>query len=180
MDPELFAQIFGSTLFGPQTAAAIPAIPAAPTVAAPPVGPTEGPPAPFPPVQSFEPTNITSGFGTPKPVEPYMTEAMASTPLGASLEPAAPSGGVPVPTPRPPGAPTGTPAGQSNALLNSLKGVQMPAAPVAQKVSTPHAPALRPVQGGGLLELLNALNIGAQGVPGLKLPSTLGQALGGR
>jgi hypothetical protein len=57
----------------------------------------------------------------------------------------------------------------------------MPDAPVAQKVSTPHAPQVAKIQAGNLADLLASLGIGPQqALPGLKLPSTLGQALGGR
>lgn len=158
-----------------------PVLPAGPTV--PPPGASYGPPAPFPPVQGFEPTNVTTGFGAPKSVEPYMSEPMPAGPvpsLGQSLEPA--PQGVPLPKPRPADAPT---AAQANAqqgagLLKTLQGVQMPKPPEAQKVATPHLPTLRPIQGGGIFDLLASLGMGPQqALPGLKLPSTLGAALAG-
>lgn len=132
------------------------------------------------------------------PVMPPAPPVMASPtpevpPLGASLEPQ-----IPMPTPNPlrqadiaqdaaqdtsdaaavPQAPGAVPG---SALLKTLQGVQMPAPPLAQKVSTPHLPPLKPIQGGGLMELMAQLGIGPQqAMPGLKLPSTLGQSLGGR
>lgn len=64
-------------------------------------------------------------------------------------------------------------------FAEALKGVKMPADPVLQKISSPSAP--RPttqIKGGDIVALLQALNAGAGAGAGLKLPSTLGQALG--
>lgn len=130
-----------------------------------------------------------------RPVEPYMTDPLA----GGQPQ-------VPVPTPQPAGLPSlgaslepnptgyatnpwskegilgsgSVPKGTSS-IADSLKGVVTPQAPQAQKVSTPHAPTLAKLPGGNVAELLAQLGIGPQqAFPGLKLPSTLGQALGGR
>lgn len=65
-----------------------------------------------------------------------------------------------------------------DAFAKALQGVKAPAAPVLQHLSTPVAP--RPstqIKGGDLIALLQSLNA-APGAGGLKLPSTLGQALG--
>lgn len=206
MDPELLSLLFGGIpgMTGGMPGAAIP--PAAPIVAPPPppvVAPAApqmmaGPPAPMVAPQGFEMTN-TGNPRMPAPGEDYRTQSMNPVPapdyaswapgagagptsLGAALEPA----GVPMPRPRPaeagPGAnqlPAAAPGG--DALLKTLRGVQAPAAPTPQKVSTPHAPQIAKIQGGALADLLASLGIGPQqALPGLKLPSTLGQALGGR
>jgi len=182
MDPETLAML----LF--QGSGALPPMPPqTPQVAVPPVPtPTtvqaavpQMPPAPLPPVQSFEPTNtgnpMVMGPNEAYRSEPYQGGGVPST-LGRAL-----NGPVPVPQARPAEAPGAAPAGGGNALLNTLKGVKMPDAPVAQKVSTPHAPQVAKIQAGNLADLLASLGIGPQqALPGLKLPSTLGQALGGR
>lgn len=190
MDPDILAWLMSGGM-GPQPGAMLPGVSAPagapavapPVVAPPPVAPVAAmPPAPMVPPQSFEPTNT----GNPmmmRPPEPYMSEPAQS--LGAALTPAPAGGsGVPLPQPRPANAPGATPVpetGGSDALLKTLRGVQMPAAPTPQKVSTPHAPQLGKIQAGGLADLLASLGIGPQqALPGLKLPSTLGQALGGR
>lgn len=136
--------------------------------------PAPGAPAEVPGVPT--PTNPMT-----RAPEPYMTEPYQAPTVGSVLEP------VPLPTPRPANAPTaptdasGAKKSGTDALLQSLRGVQMPKPPEAQKVSTPHAPALRPIQSGGLAELMASLGVGPQqAFPGLKLPSTLGAALGGR
>lgn len=77
-----------------------------------------------------------------------------------------------------------TQPGAGNALTNALRGVVVPKPPDAQKVSTPAAP--RPtaaIKGGELLQLLELLNASSNAGAGnqaLKLPSTLGGALGAR
>lgn len=152
-----------------------------------------GPPAPLPPMQSFEPTNPGNpmqmgpseayrsdpmgGPSTPYN-EPYRSDPYQPQSLGASLDPR-----VPMPQPRPAAAGPGAAAAPAPGagLLKALQGVKAPEAPQAQKVSTPAQPALRPIQSGGFAELMASLGIGPQqAFPGLKLPSTLGQALGGR
>lgn len=123
------------------------------------------------------------------------------TDIGAAL-----AGSVPMPRPRPmpgdiqgpatgPGAPMdiSTPGAQANPtgmpeksmsdkLMETLKGVKMPAGPELQRLGTPAAP--RPttqIKGGDLMALLAAAG-GGQGSQGIdyKLPSTLGMALNGR
>lgn len=168
LDPQLFQMLFGSTAMTPVVPPVVP-----PPMPAPTMAPMMG-----------------------RPAEPYMTDPLvpggqtpqvpvsAPASLGASLEPQ-----VPMPQPRPAEAPGGAnananaaeQAGNANksAMLSALKGVVAPAAPQAQKVSTPHAPAMAKLAGGNVAELLAALGIGPQqAFPGLKLPSTLGQALG--
>ena len=49
-----------------------------------------------------------------------------------------------------------------NALANALRGVQAPAPPVAQKIATPHAPALAKIQGNQLASLLASLGVAPQ------------------
>lgn len=178
LDPMLFNLIFG----GPAAAqplpvpAPVPQIPATPPPAL--MGDAFGPPAPMPPMQSYEPTNIGPRIAAPN--EAYRSEPMPS--LGASLEPRS-TGGVPVPRPRPSEAPAAADqqSSASDRLLQSLRGVKAPEPPVAQRVATPSLPTLRPIQGGGFVDLLASLGVGPQqALPGLKLPSTLGQALGGR
>lgn len=139
------------------------------------------PPLPTMPSVGAPPQEAYRSVPMPAPVEDYRTQpAMPS--LGASLAGPATGGGVPTPRPRPSEAPAAAPApSQGDALLKTLQGVKAPPAPVAQKVSTPNLPALRPIQGGGIIELLASLGIGPQqAVQGMKLPGTLGQALGGR
>lgn len=183
MDPETLAMLMfqGSGALPPMPQPVVaPVMPPPALAMAPGVAPV-GPPAPMPAPQSFEQTNT----GNPMmmgPSEAYRSEpAGVPTSLGAALTP---GGGVPLPQPRPADAPGATPvpaAGGSDALLKSLRGVTAPAAPTPQKVSTPHAPQLGKIQGGQLFDLLASLGIGPQqALPGLKLPSTLGQALGGR
>jgi hypothetical protein len=98
--------------------------------------------------------------------------------LGQSLEPSA-AAGVPLPTPRPADAPKAPASG--DALLKSLQGVKAPAAPTPQRVGTPHMAPLRPIQSGGFFDLMASLGIGPQqAMSGMKLPGTLGAALGGK
>jgi hypothetical protein len=137
------------------------------------------PPAQTRPIEPYMTDPLMSGSPTP-PVMPQLSQPAS---LGAVLDPT-----VPIPRPRPAEAPGGTYAAQTSQsavndpsrLLNSLKGVVAPPPPVAQKVGTPHAPTMAKLQGGNVAELLASLGIGPQqAFPGLKLPSTLGQALGG-
>jgi hypothetical protein len=70
--------------------------------------------------------------------------------------------------------PAGTPGfGQKlGSLAQGLRGVTAPAAPVAQRVATPHAPVARPIGSGNeLVSLLMSLGIGPKDiVPGFRLP----------
>lgn len=90
-------------------------------------------------------------------------------------------GGPGGPTPFSGAGATGTPADQAKkaaGIAAALKGVQAPAAPAVQKISTPNAP--RPsgtIKGGELQALLSALNA-APGASGIKLPTTLGSSIG--
>lgn len=76
-------------------------------------------------------------------------------------------------------APAGAtkPEDKLGGLAAALRGTKMPADPVQQKISSPSAP--RPttqIKGGDLMALLQALNA-TPGASGLKLPSTLGEAI---
>jgi hypothetical protein len=131
--------------------------------------------------------------GVPPPPVDLAPDA-GPTDVGAALT----GNTVPLPRPRPqgtdvgaqsrPGAPmditsdaqkAGAGAdGKKPSFLDALKGVKAPPNPEVQKISTPAAP--RPttaIKGGDLMALLTALNA-APGAGGIKLPSTLGQALG--
>lgn len=155
------------------------------------IPPTPAPPAtlagattPPPPATPASPVP-----GVPTPTNPLMAESYRSEPapaatLGSVLEPHPPvtTGSANAAPVGPPIADTSSVSKRSSGddLLKTLRGVQMPKPPEVQKVSTPHAPALRPIQSGGLAELMASLGVGPQqAFPGLKLPSTLGQALGG-
>lgn len=142
------------------------------------------------PATQAPPSIMALGMGaggalpTPQAAPPVPMPAAGPNSLGAALEPNPTgygtnpwsSGGVLAP-----GAGGAAKPGGGDALLKTLRGVQAPAAPVPQKVSTPHAPQVAKIQGGALADLLASLGIGPQqALPGLKLPSTLGQALGGR
>lgn len=164
-------------LFGTGAMAAPGMVPSVvPPVAAP--GDLFGPPTPLVPAQSYEPTNITAVRPPPPPSEDYRSVPMPS--LGESI--GGSSTGVPLPRPRPADAPgPTTPGGGSDALLKTLQGVKAPAPPTPQRVSTPNLPPLRPIQGGQFFDMMAALGIGPQQlVSGMKLPGTLGQALGGK
>jgi hypothetical protein len=73
--------------------------------------------------------------------------------------------GAPGAAPAAPGA--GAPGGQ-NRLLETLKGLAAPRPPDVVKPSTPHLPPLRPIEGGGLIQLMASLGIAPKDVPGLK------------
>lgn len=132
----------------------------------------------------------------PPPVD--LQPSAASSDVGAALT----GSTVPLPRARPtstdvgaqsrgPGAPMDitseaqkageTPAAageKKGTFLDALKGVKAPPNPELQKISTPAAPRVSTaIKGGDLQALLLALNA-APGAGGLKLPSTLGQAIG--
>lgn len=66
-------------------------------------------------------------------------------------------------------------------LATALRGVTAPKPPELQKISSPSPPrAGGTIKGGDLMAILQMLNAGPGPGGGLKLPSTLGQALGGR
>jgi hypothetical protein len=112
--------------------------------------------------------------------------------IGESLEPSVGAAGVPLPRPRPEGIPEDPATITSAALhaqgknpqLEALKGLKAPVAPPGQKVSTPSAQLPRPgdIKSGELMALLASLGMGGAGggAGGMKLPQTLGAALGGR
>jgi hypothetical protein len=132
---------------------------------------------------------VTEQGATVTSTSPGLTPPTPQIPaLGDSLRPrtaGGPFGGSPATNPNlQPLAPT--PASATSGpkpgagILESLKGVQTLKPPEPQKVATPAAP--RPtanVKTGQILALLEAL--GATGTAGgLRLPPTLGAALGGR
>lgn len=177
MDPQLLM-----ALLGPEGAASLMGT----TAMTPPMVPTGLPsPAPAPPPMPMMLPPGPVAANEPYRSEPLMGQQPIAQPasLGAALEPM-----VPMPQSRPAGAPGGTYAAQNaqttqsgSKLLDTLKSTKMPEAPTAQKVSTPNLPQLKPIQGGGFFDLLASLGIGPQqAAQGMKLPSTLGQALGGR
>lgn len=172
MDPQLLAALLGPEgMMAMSQPPVVPPAPAPPMIAPPPA--LAQAPAAMPPPMTMAPNEAYRSEPIGIPV------SAAPTSFGAALEPA----GVPLPQARPTSAPGPAPVAPvgGDALLNSLKGVKAPEAPTAQKVSTPHAPQLAKIQGGALFDLLASLGIGPQqALPGLKLPSTLGQALGGR
>ena len=181
MDPDLLL-----ALLGPEGAMALSQPPVQPSML-PQVPPVAVPPVPTP---TTMPAAVPSGPMMARPPEPYMSQPMppeggGPATLGAALTPGGGDyggnpwsrGGIADPNASRPGAVAG-----SDALLKSLRGVTAPAAPTPQKVSTPHAPTpVKLGQNSALIDLLSSLGIGPQqALPGLKLPSTLGQALGGR
>lgn len=104
-------------------------------------------------------------------------DAMAMAPLGESLTPSGGNLGIPAMG----GDAAAMQPGAGNALTNALRGLTVPKPPTPQTVHTPAAP--RPstaIHSGELLNLLQMLNVAGQNQGGLKLPSTLGAALGGR
>lgn len=123
----------------------------------------------------MDPTVLAALFGGAGGVGTGAAMPAAPT-LGATLEPGMMAGAGAVGD----GASVmGGGAGGMGGILSTLRGVQAPAAPTPQKVGTPAQPALKPIQGGAYFDLLASLGIGPQqALPGLKLPSTLGQALG--
>lgn len=117
--------------------------------------------------------------------------------LGESLEPPATvnhmSQGIPLPRPRPEAAggsqynatvnSAANAAAGKNPMLDALKGLKAPVPPAQQKVSTPNPLPIKTgdIKGGELLALLASLGMGGgAGAGGMKLPQTLGAALGGR
>lgn len=131
--------------------------------------------------------------GVPPPPMDLQPDAAGNGDVGAALT----GNTVPLPRPRPQGLDVGAQskgplditsdaqkagvaaaAAKSPSFLDALKGVKAPANPELQKVSTPAAPRVATqIKGGDLMALLSALNA-APGAGGLKLPSTLGQAIG--
>lgn len=58
---------------------------------------------------------------------------------------------------------------QFSKFAQALRGVQAPAAPRVQTVATPHAPPIRPIQSGQLVNMLAALGVGPRDA--LQLPT---------
>lgn len=66
------------------------------------------------------------------------------------------------------GAPGAAGTGGPNKLVEALKGAAAPRPPDVVKPSTPHLPPLRPIEGGGLVQLMASLGISPKDIPGLK------------
>lgn len=112
-----------------------------------------GPPA-TPSVAPVAPEAVSPGY----PWSPAAAPVVPEAPTAAAATPQTPLDLNPTIGPGP---------GQSNIgsnILNSLRGVTAPAAPVAQKVGTPHAPQLRPIQGGELVNMLAAMGMGPRDI----------------
>jgi hypothetical protein len=192
MDPELLNRLMG--IFNPISSAQAQMLgpTVTPTFGSPPPAPDLTPPPPATPASPVPgvPTPSNPMQGPAPPQEAYRSE-LAPT-VGSVLDPkpaVAVPGSVPLPAPRPAGAPgptdvtdasAATKKPGTDALLKSLQGVQIPKPPEAQKITTPHPPALRPIQ-SNLADLFASLGISPQqAAGGLKLPASLGAALGGR
>lgn len=204
MDPDLLARLMSliNPISSAQAAGPMPLPNAAefmptgaPMVTSPPEMVVPGPMIPPPPASlagatapppPATPASPVPGVPTPsnpivRPQEAYRSEAAPT--VGSVLEPR-----PPLPIPRPAAAGTGATEVSAaakpseDALLKTLRGVQLPKPPEVQRVSTPHAPALRPIQ-SSIADLFASLGVTPQQAlagGGLKLPSTLGAALGGR
>jgi hypothetical protein len=116
-------------------------------------------------------------LGLPGPRDADVGAALTQPAIGPTSTGGAPLG----PPPTPQAGPTDVSAQSKTAearpsLAQALKGVQAPAAPVLQKISSPNAP--RPtgtIKGGDLQALLMALNAGVPALTGRQLPVTLGR-----
>jgi len=141
-----------------------------------PITPTEVGPGVAPPPTDGRPVEpppnniMTLNAGAPEP--PVAPGGIGAALRGTgvdNLQARAPASGAEGPTA--PSTPSAEP--QRPSLAQALKGAQMPAAPVQQKISSPNAP--RPtgqIKAGDLQALLLALN--AAGGPGMPRP-TLGR-----
>ena len=135
--------------------------------------------------------NQALGYNAPPALPPPAVPPPAApggATLGSTLEPAlagqvdVANAGATIPANAAPTSglmPTGTPqapsggTAQTQGLLGALRGVQAPKPPEAQKVSTPHPPQQRPIQGGELINMLAAMGIGPRDVwtpPRIKVP----------
>lgn len=127
--------------------------------------------------------------------DPWIPQAAAPTAFQASPQPVPTSqvpayndgyyGGSPADNPnlKPIGAPAAPGSTDlSNKLTAAARGVQVPAPPQPQRVSTPgQNRPVAAIKSGELLQLLALLAAQGQGAsPGLDLPNSLGVALGGR
>lgn len=158
MDPETLAMLFNPSLTGPMSGGYAPYAQPTPTI--------------FPWLGN-------SGAQQPPTQEPSGTpEGPSGAPLSEPQNIQRPMSIAP-PAPGPSATPDALAAraqgttDSANRLLATLRGVQAPAAPVAQKVGTPHPPQMRPIQGGGLVNLLASLGIGPRDVyqtPRIQLP----------
>lgn len=142
-----------------------------------------------PPAKDLTPPVINPGDPHRTPPQAATDAWRASTPMpgevGAALtgQGGAPSGPMDITSaaqkadvaaPAPMAAPATDKLGSFAA---ALRGTKMPADPVQQKISSPSAP--RPttqIKGGDIVALLQALNA-SPGASGMKLPSTLGEAI---
>lgn len=90
-------------------------------------------------------------------------------------------GDVPLPRPRPEGAPgSAAPESRRPDLAEALRGLKAPQAPTPQTVRSPAAPhPTNRIQGGELLAMLQALGVGrGGGQQRPMLPPTLGSLIG--
>lgn len=111
------------------------------------------------------------GFLDPQQAPQMANAAAPTTPTAASA-----------PTPPAPATAAATPASLLGStplsrVANTLRGVQAPPSPAVQSIHTPGIPGPGKIDSGTLLALLNSIS---QPQTGMKLPSTLGAALGGR
>lgn len=90
---------------------------------------------------------------------PSLGESMVPMPRSRPEE--AGAGGTEAGTTAAPSA--AKPAGSN--LLSALRGITPPAAPAVQRITTPHAPTLTPIQAGQLFQLLQTLGVHSAGPP---------------
>lgn len=130
-----------------------------------------------------EPAAMPTPIPVPRPVQAPVPS------LGASLEPnigAQTADGTGIQGVAPYAGVETMPKAQPNLnqLTGALRGMVPPVVPAAQKVGTPAAPRLADIKGDQLLQLLmlaqSGGGLGDGGRKQLAMPSTLGQALGGR
>lgn len=128
----------------------------------PPVGQSLQPMVPAPAMGAGATTTALDEQGNPLPTYGRGEPAFGNANVG---------GGGTMPsnaTPTAGQAPGGFLPGGGNKLLEALKGVAAPRPPDVVKPSTPHLPPLRPIEGGGLIQLMASLGISPKDVPGLK------------
>lgn len=151
-------------------------------------------------------TQLRGALGVGQPGTPMMPGSQPvryqapTMSLGEALQPAPPPSATPMPISRPPGLgaggagatpgnyggspetnpnlkPVGSPATKTPPvdLTKLLSGIKPPARPDVVKPSTPAAPQMKAPGASELLQLLSALGMG--GSRGMRMPTTLGQAL---
>lgn len=127
----------------------------------------------------------TVGVGGQGPTPPVVPSASPSAPSGSDV-PQPPTPPTPPPMPAPPptlgppamppavGAAPAAPPGlmnkaesDPNRILAALRGIQAPAAPTYQKITTPHPPVTHAIQAQHIGNLLASLGIGPAALPRL-------------